>query len=429
MKTRIALGLLASLAALLTAAPDAGAATKKRGESAAATAAAGPDTKAPKKKAASGKKRTKKATSHAGSVKPASLMTETPATKPASGKRAGTKKPASANAPGATKPASLVNEPPSTKPASGKRAGAKKPASAKTGATKPASLSAASPEPATKRASPSAVSATPAAKQATLVTPEPAAKRLAAPGPSRFLASGVPLAEVREGRLAAVGTRKRPCGAKSRWAKASSRWHALDAWGHITGTLTVGGSDRDDGSGCHQVLFQEGTGRDTLGVFVAAGSGYAAAPSAEWKPAADVAKRFDALYATQEGAWVDGRVPRTREQERRRTLYFELPRQEGGPEGAPSQRRPSRWAVSGGRVLLVGYVGESGAWKVGHVLSPTGKDHAYEPLAILDMNGDGLPEIVVHEEASGVYVDRVLSFDAGTMRWENAVASPGGAIR
>jgi hypothetical protein len=375
MKTRIALGLLASLAVLLTATPDAEAGTKKRGENGAAKAAA-VSAPAKKKAAAPKKKRTKKA----GAAAAASA--------------------------GATKPASLVTAAVTSAPAAKKAA--------------------ASSAPATKRAS--VVSSAPATKKATLVTPAPAAKKGAAAGSSRFLASGVPLAEVREGRLAEVGTKKRPCGSRGRWAKASSRWHALDAWGRITGTLTVGGSDRDDGSGCHQVRFSEGTGHDRLGVFVAAGSGYSAGASAEWKPEADVAKRFDALYAAQEGAWVDGKVGRS-EQARRRTLFFELPKQEGSVEGAATQRRPTRWAVSGGRVLLVGYVGANGTWKVGHVLSPASKDDAYEPLAILDMNGDGLPEIVVHEEAGGVYVDRVLSFDAGTMRWENAVASPGGASR
>ena len=375
MKTRIALGLVASLAVLLTATPDAEAGTKKRGDNGETKAAVSAPAK--KKAAATKKKRTKKA----GETKAAASA-------------------------GATKPASLVTGAVVAAPA------AKKGAASSAAATKRASV----------------VSSAAATKQATLVTPA-AAKKGAAAGISRFLASGVPLAEVREGRLAEVGTKKRPCGSKGRWAKASSRWHALDAWGRITGTLTVGGSDRADGSGCHQVRFSEGTGHDGLGVFVAAGSGYSAGASAEWKPEADVAKRFDALHAAQEVAWVDGKIDRSTEQARRRTLYFELPKQEGSVEGAATQRRPTRWAVSGGRVLLVGYVGANGTWKVGHVLSPASKDDAYEPLAILDMNGDGLPEIVVHEEAGGVYVDRVLSFDAGTMRWENAVASPGGASR
>ncbi|MBK8256399.1 MAG: hypothetical protein IPK82_27490 [Polyangiaceae bacterium] len=245
-------------------------------------------------------------------------------------------------------------------------------------------------------------------------------------GLSRFIASGIPLAEVRDGRIKAVGGAKLPCGAKANWAKTNSRWQALDAWGKPAGVLSVGGSGKFDGTGCHRVWFAEGTGRDGMGVFVSTGSGYSAAASAEWKVDDVHKKLFDKFYTSQEGAWVDGKVDNAHA---RRTLYFQLPKQVTAEEGSPTEKRPIHWAVSGGPVLVVAYVGSNGQWKVGHVLPPNGKVNAYEPLAVMDMNGDGMPEIVVHEEAGGVFSDRVLSFDAGSMRWETAVEGPGGATR
>jgi hypothetical protein len=255
------------------------------------------------------------------------------------------------------------------------------------------------------------------------------AKPAAAPKPSYFVASGVPLAEVHDGRIASVVSAKRPCGSKTRWAKKGSAWTALDAWGQVVSTgATLSDRHFFEGSGCHQVQFQTAAGSgETPRLFLTSGSGYTPAPSVRWSPADDVAKRFEHLYAAQETAWVEGKPAKA--DDPRRTLFFSLPKQEASVEGAPTQRRPIHWAVAGGRVLVVGYVGATGAWKVGHVLPPNGKDNAYEPLAILDMNGDGLPEIVVHEEAGGVYVDRVLSFDAGTLRWEKSVESPGGASK
>ncbi len=300
---------------------------------------------------------------------------------------------------------------------------------ASSSATKPASLSTTGSSSATKSASLSTNGSSSATKPASLstpVTPTHRSSRVSSiPALSRFIASGIPLTEVRDGRLESVGTKKQPCGARSRWAKKGSVWTALDAWGQVAGSLTVSGSDRYDGTGCHQVSFAEGTGKDGLGVFVAKGSGYSPAPSARWNPAGDVVKHFEHLYSAQATAWVDGKTDATADHGK--TLFFQLPKQQGSVEGAPTSRRPTHWAVAGGRVLVVAYVGATGAWKVGHVLAPNGKDHAYEPLAVLDMNGDGLPEIVVHEEAGGVFTDRVLSFDAGTMRWEKAVESPGGA--
>jgi hypothetical protein len=326
----------------------------------------------------------------------------------------------------ATKGAVLREGKPKRKAGAKRRPKAPKEA-AKLGATRPASLMTPESESAARAAKTAGRFETPAVATAEKQASSRPAKAAAAPGQSRFVASGVPLAEVRQGRLERVGSGRLPCGTKSRWAKAKSRWQALDAWGRVTGTLTVGGSERYDATGCHQIWFSEGTGQDGRGVFVAEGSGYTAGASAEWKVDEGQKKRFDRLYAAQQGVWVEGKAEAAAEG--RRTLFFTLPAHEAAAEGAPTQRRPARWAVSGGRVLVVGYVGANGAWKVGHVLPPNGKQNAYEPLAVLDMNGDGLPEIVVHEEAGGVFTDRVLSFDPASMRWETAIDGPGGASR
>jgi hypothetical protein len=275
---------------------------------------------------------------------------------------------------------------------------------------------------------------------ATLITPvveTPAApaphkaKKAAAPAAkvSQFIASGVPLAEVRDGRLKSAASAKHPCGRKTQWAKIGSEWSALDVWGQIVQSrATIADRRFFEGSGCHEVSFSAPADPGVAArLFVAKDSGYAPAASAEWKADKDHIKRFEQLYSMQENVWIEGKIVKSATEERSRTLFFRLPKQDGSVEGAPTERRATQWAVAGGRLLVVGYVGESGTWKVSHVMPPNGKDRAYEPIAILDMNGDGLPEIVVHEAAAGVFVDRVLAFDPGTMRWEKSVESPGGA--
>ncbi len=393
MKTRIVAALVASLAVLTAASAEAGPRRRVPGSSRRATTSAAPSKEHPTKPASD-------------SPSPAAHTSKQGSTKPASDSPTQV---SHAKKQGATRPASYFPSPVTH--------------AKKQGPTKPASLSKTVDVPAADKAPHKA------ADKAPSEVPDKASHKASArpktPALSRFIAAGIPLAEVRDGRLVNVGTSKQPCGTKSHWAKKGGSWTALDSWGQVTGTLTVAGSDRYEGTGCHRLSFAEGNGKDGLGVFVAKGSGYSPAPSARWNPAGDVVKRFEHLYSTQATAWVDGKPEATGPHGK--TLFFNLPKQEGSVEGAPTLRRPTHWAVTGGRVLVVAYVGATGAWKVGHVLAPNGKDHAYEPLAVLDMNGDGLPEIVVHEEAGGVFTDRVLSFDAGTMRWEKAVESPGGA--
>lgn len=428
MKTRIVAALVASLAVLTAASAEAGPRRRVPGSSRRATTSAAPSKEHPTKPASDSPSPTVHAKKQ-GSTKPAS---DSPSPT-AHAKKQGPTKPVSdspspakhAKKQGATRPASYFPSPVTH----GKNQGPTKPASLPTIVDAPA------PDKAPSRAADKAPSkvndkapsraADKAPSKVNDDASHKASKVSKTPALSRFIAAGIPLAEVRDGRLVNVGTSKKPCGTKNHWAKKGGSWTALDAWGQVTGTLTVAGSDRYEGTGCHRLSFAEGNGKDGLGVFVAKGSGYSPAPSARWNPASDVVKRFEHLYTTQTTAWVDGKPESTGPHGK--TLFFNLPKQEGSVEGAPTLRRPTHWAVTGGRVLVVAYVGATGAWKVGHVLAPNGKDHAYEPLAVLDMNGDGLPEIVVHEEAGGVFTDRVLSFDAGTMRWEKAVESPGGA--
>lgn len=417
MKTRIVAGLVASLA-LLTSVSAEAAPKKHATKHASVVTAKAADAKPPKAKAPA--------------PKPAAATKATSATKPASVVTATTS---------ATRPASVVT---ATTPSTKRKVHKHKKKHAAAGATQPASLvtETTAPKPSPRHSARPASLVTPSAgdaepahcklPQGDKLHPgdQPHHSKLATPKASRFLASGVPLAETHDGRIQAVGSAKHPCGVKSRWAKKNSEWTALDEWGQRVpdGGATIADSRFEGGSGCYEVqLKTECTAPDAARLYVASGSGYSPGAPAKWNAEAAVMKRFDHLYAAQDSAWVEGRGDKSAEGEHGRTLFFSLPKQEGSVEGAATQRRPTHWAVAGGRVLVVGYVGATGTWKVGHVLPPNGKNHAYEPLAILDMNGDGLPEIVVHEEAGGVYVDRVLSFDPGTMRWEKAVESPGGA--
>lgn len=265
--------------------------------------------------------------------------------------------------------------------------------------------------------------------------PEGPASAVRSGKPSYWMAADphVPLATVDGRHIHGVGKRGKDCGAASRWAKPRSRWHAVDAWGRITGSFEVKDAEAFDVTGCREVSFKAVTGKPGTGLFVSDDSGYKPEQSAAFSPSPDEKKRFERFLNAVEGAFVDHKPLGKYVPWSQRTMFFEasLPRDaswEGRVDGAGKPVvRPRRWAVIGGPTLTVAYLGQHGQWHAALVKAPLGLADSYMPIAVFDMNGDGVPEVVYRGSDGANFADAVLSLDASAMKWDDAAASPGGA--
>ena len=258
--------------------------------------------------------------------------------------------------------------------------------------------------------------------------------------PSYWLAANphVPLATVEGKSIRGVGQRGKDCGAQSRWARPKSRWHAVDAWGRITGHYEVAGAETFDVTHCREVSFNALGGKHPskpgAGLFVSDDSGYKPGDSAAFAPTAPEKKRFERLLGSIESAFVNQKPLGKYVPWGERTMFFEvqMPRDarwEGRLDGAGKPLvRPRRWAVSGGAVLTIAYLGQQGQWHAAEVLPPLGLADSYRPVAVFDMNGDGVPEIVYQTAEGPNFADVVLSLDTTRLRWAEVAESPGGAV-
>jgi hypothetical protein len=246
----------------------------------------------------------------------------------------------------------------------------------------------------------------------------PAAKKHAKPSFWLAAAPHVPLALVEGEAIHPVGQRGKSCGDESRWAAPLSHWKAVDAWGQVTGVFRVAGSDLYDVTQCHEVFFEGQKGEGPGVLFVSEDSGWKPGKSALWKASAAEKKRFESFVGGVEQTFVDKKPQGVAGPLARRTLYFDVPAVEG---------RPQHWAISGGPILVVAYLGEHGHWKASTVRPPLGLAKSYKPVSVVDMNGDGVPELVYHSDDGPSYADAVLSLNPGSMAWDDAAASPGGA--
>lgn len=242
----------------------------------------------------------------------------------------------------------------------------------------------------------------------------------------------VPLAVVEGKAIRSVGKRGKDCGDEGRWAHRKSRWHAVDAYGRPTGLYEVAGAESFDVTACREVTFKARSGKPGVGLFVSEDSGYTPGESASYAPSVPEKKRFDRFLGTMESSWVNQKPLGKAVPAPKRTLFFQLtpPKDaswEGRVDGAGKPiERPARWAVAGGPILVVAYLGEKGQWKAANVHSPLGLADSYTPVAVFDMNGDGIPEIVVRTSDGPTFAEKVLSLNTATMTWEEAAQSPGG---
>lgn len=241
-------------------------------------------------------------------------------------------------------------------------------------------------------------------------------------GDSFFLAADphVPLAVVHRGGIrSAVGAESRgqSCGKRARWGAVGSTWNALDAWGQFVGTATVQFVDEYDVTKCAEVVFAPKFHRHSgRYLFVSTDSAYQPAASLQWQvpplPRAAFEKLLD---ETLRGETQKRQSDRCTELPAR-SRYFKVGEQ--------------RLAVGGGEggYVIAAYTGKRWATESRQLKPAEAKDLSacYRPVSVLDLNGDGSPEIVMRYFESDSWGDVVLSRDPKSGKWTVVADSPGG---
>jgi hypothetical protein len=276
---------------------------------------------------------------------------------------------------------------------------------------------------------------------AALIVAEPGKPDASTPAPkpakaSYWLAADphVPLAVVDNRQIQGVGKKGKDCGSASRWAKPKSQWRAVEADGSLAGLFEVKGAELFDVTQCREVAFGKVSGEAGSGLFVSADSGYKPEKSVMIKPSPAEKKKFERFLNAVEATWVDHKPLGKYVPWGQRTMFFEvsLPkdaRWEGRVDGAGKPiERPKRWAVSGGPVLTIAYLGQHGTWHAATIKQPLGLADSYVPVAVFDMNGDGVPEIVYRSNDGASFADAVMTLDPATMRWDDAAESVGSSL-
>lgn len=232
----------------------------------------------------------------------------------------------------------------------------------------------------------------------------------------------VPLVRVNaDGRITAESSESdNPEDDCRRWAQVGSRWVGVDAWGQRLGPSLLHKREFKTGSRCFEVEFKElkpSSAVNKENVVLHASTGWTSAPSVKWQISPKIRAEHEQFLTTLTSLLVDRKPPAPEAGEEplppihKRTMYFTF----------ESEGTSREFAVSGGKILVVAERLRNGKWIAKYITnklteSSPGEVPTYEPIAVFDINRDGIPEVVYHhvEERWFWYGDVVLTYQNRT---------------
>jgi hypothetical protein len=175
-------------------------------------------------------------------------------------------------------------------------------------------------------------------------------------------------------------------------------------------------------TGCSEVSFAPRLANEGTLLFVSKDSAWKPSASRRWFPSPGEQRAFEAILADTLKGHAQTQLPDTCTEVPNETLYFQVPR----PNGLAD-----RFAVGGGNGGYVIASVEAASWSVRlrkrePVQSSGLFSQCYRPLSVLDMNDDGVPEVVLRSSEGASWGDFVLELGRSGA-WRIVAESPGGA--
>jgi hypothetical protein len=205
----------------------------------------------------------------------------------------------------------------------------------------------------------------------------------------------------------------------SSWGVSGSRWWALDAWGTVVGEHELRAVDDFV---CHSLWFSPIAGERGTGLMVT--GSYRRDDPARWQPDVDQLARLEARVKA-----IDEALARPNELPALPLAERVLAYRRTDPESAPFRTRADHsreWVMVGGRWLGL-FSLEGGEWHLQQFDTRIGiggwrAKYAYMPVAAIDLDQDGDPELIVHEFDGRLHRD--VLWWPGVGVYERGIESP-----
>lgn len=245
-------------------------------------------------------------------------------------------------------------------------------------------------------------------------------------GTSLWLASNphLPLVESDAGGLSRPAP-KEACKNPERWGAPGRSYRVLDRWGQVRGEATVTRRERYRLSGCDEIML--GAPDDGAHLLVASDGAWQPGPSFEDRPSASQKAAFKRFVSGLDERLVRGK-PFLKEPAAERLAYFRI----GAPGCQPDSLDEAivgSYAVATGTYIVIAKYDAKFGWKAVYLSPIPAQNGQYQEVAlraIVDLEGDGWPEVVVHSAEDTAFWDAVLHMHPVDRAWTEVVRSASG---
>ncbi len=224
----------------------------------------------------------------------------------------------------------------------------------------------------------------------------------------------VPFARLQDGRLTTAGS---ACCAS--WSRRGEVLLAVDDWGQPIRKHTVASGDGYDVTDCFELILEP----EPQGAVLFVSTGYEPRPSFEWKPTqAQQNALRETLFTYHRVLVEEGEVAEATRAAATSARFFSM--------DADRECKMLGYAAVGGLSTTIWQLPKGGAWSLMYQRAPSSFDFTayttvFNPIAILDMDRSGVPEVVVRFDDRISWFDFALRFNGS--HWEVGAESVGGA--
>jgi hypothetical protein len=191
------------------------------------------------------------------------------------------------------------------------------------------------------------------------------------------------------------------------WAQPDQRWNALDRWGTVVGKVKVTVLDRYDVTNCDEVYVDTVKGNQGAGIFVR--GDYKAPASARATLSSSQRRQLRAIIAKRDKnvvALSKSHFAKSAAFSKRMMTFVD--------------RDGTKRAFIGGVTASIYKLDINDVWKLEWTEKRTNGPNewviGFSPIAVLDIDGDGVPEIIYHSNFGEWYGDSTMHFHHGKWR-------------